>query len=245
MQSADRIRQALAQVSLQRQACAAQPALAQAVLDVKRLQSQRFAGTYVDLLASPQHRLAARFFLDELYGDKDYTQRDAQFVRISGPMQTFFPAQVVATAVALAQLHALSEQLDHAMALVWLARPDQAPATRYAHAWREVGQRDQRQAQLTDVMQIGREMTRLTRAPGLRLMLKMMRGPASAAGLGSLQSFLESGFDTFGQMSRQSGAAEYFLRTIESREQALIDQMFDADFVACETALQATLGQAR
>ncbi len=241
MQSAERIRQAIAQVSLQRQACADQPALAQAVLQVKRFQSQRFAGTYADLLASPQHRMAARFFLDELYSDKDYTERDAQFVRISGPMQTFFPAQVVATAVALAQLHALSEQLDHAMGVSWLAHPQGDHARRYVQAWRNVGQRDQRQAQLTDVMQIGRDMTRLTRTPGLRLMLKMMRGPAAAAGLGSLQRFLESGFDTFAQMSSQAGGVESFLSTIAQREEALITQLFEADFVACETALNQVL----
>ena len=80
---------------------------------------------------------------------------------------------------------------------------------------------------------------------GLRMMLKMMRGPAAAAGLGSLQRFLESGFDTFAAMAKSSGGAEGFLNTIEARESALIRMLFDGDLVACETELARTLGQAR
>ena len=77
------------------------------------------------------------------------------------------------------------------------------------------------------------------------MMLKMMRGPAAAAGLGSLQRFLESGFDTFAAMAKSSGGAEDFLNTIEARESALIRMLFDGDLVACETELARTLGQAR
>ena len=86
-------------------------------------------------------------------------------------------------------------------------------------------------------------MARLTRTPGLRMMLKMMRGPAVAAGLGSLQRFLEDGFDTFAAMARNNGA-EGFLGTIEERESRLIAMLFDADLVACETELAQLLGQA-
>ena len=41
---------------------------------------------------------AARFFLDELYSDKDYADRDAQFARIAGAIEKLFPAQVARTA---------------------------------------------------------------------------------------------------------------------------------------------------
>jgi hypothetical protein len=76
-------------------------------------------------------------------------------------------------------------------------------------------------------------------------MLRMMRGPAAAAGLGALQAFLEAGFDTFSAMSRQQGAAEHFLQVVHQRESALLDLLFDAELVACETELERILGQAR
>jgi hypothetical protein len=87
-------------------------------------------------------------------------------------------------------------------------------------------------------------MARLTRTAGLRLMLKMMRGPAAAAGLGALQRFLECGFDTFAAMARRRGGAEDFLSIIQARESALMTLLFDAELVACETELARVLGQA-
>lgn len=132
------------------------------------------------------------------------------------------------------------------MGRAWLATPDTAnDAARYAAAWRGVGQRHARQQQLARVLAMGNELAQLTRKPGLRTMLRMMRKPAHAAGMGALQQFLESGFDTFGQLARQRGAVEQFLATIEAREALLMDQLFDASAVACETELARTLGQPR
>jgi hypothetical protein len=247
--AAQKIRASLAAVSALRDARLADSALNDAVLAVKRLQARRFKGSYADLLAGPPYQSAARFFLDELYGDQDYADRDAQFARIAGTMQKLFPEQVVATALALAELHALTEQLDHAMGQAWvsadIAAQSASEAQRYIRAWRHVGQRSERESQLRVVLVIGHELARLTRAPGLRLLLKMMRGPASAAGMASLQHFLETGFDTFGAMSRQKNGAETFLETVRARETRLIAELFDADLVACETELRQILGQAR
>jgi len=246
MKAARKIRDAVAHVSQLRQALEDHPALGAAVGQVKRVQSGRFAGTYADLLASGPYAAPASFFLTELYSDKDYADRDAQFARIAGAIEKFFPDQVVTTAVALAELHALTEELDQAMALVWLDQEgdETSDARRYALAWRDVGRREDREGQLTVVLRIGEEMVRLTRTAGLRMMLRMMRGPATAAGLGSLQRFLESGFDTFAAMAKRPGGAEQFLRIIETRESALLQMLFDAPLVACETGLARTLGQA-
>jgi hypothetical protein len=245
MDTAHKIRQAVAEVELLRQENRTQPEIGAAVYAVKRFQARRFQGSYADLLAAGPYATASRFFLEELYSDKDYAERDAQFVRIAGAVERFFPADVAETAVALAQLHALTESLDHAMAHCWLRSPEDDDAARYIRAWREVGRRPERERQLQTVLGIGTEMTRLTRLPGLRLMLKMMRGPASAAGLSSLQRFLEAGFDTFSAMAKRPRGAETFLQIISEREERLIAMLFDADLVACETELARTLGQAR
>lgn len=248
MEAAQIIRDAVARVAALRQRQAARPELAASVAAVKAFQARRFAGSYADLLASGTWQGAARFFLEELYSDRDYAARDAQFARIAGALQTLFPDPVVATAVSLARLHALTEELDHAMALCWLAAGDGgAPdgCARYVAAWRAVGRRADRESQLQTVQEIGRELARLTRMRGLRTMLRMMRRPAQAAGLASLQGFLESGFDTFGEMSRQRQGVEVFLALIQEREAALIGLLFSAEAVACETELAAVLGQAR
>ena len=59
--------------------------------------------------------------------------------------------------------------------------------------------------------------------------LRLMRGPARAAGLSSLQHFLESGFDAFKSM----GGAGEFLETIAGREHELAERLF-ADRPVCD-----------
>ena len=243
MEAANTIRTAVARVGELREAQAARAGLREAVIVVKVLQARRFEGTYADLLAHGPYSAAAKFFLEELYSERDFAERDAQFARIAGAIERFFPSAVAQTAVDLARLHALTESLDHAMGQAWLDGGGKDDAARYVEAWRTVGRRAEREAQLADVLSIGREMARLTRAPGLRTMLRMMRAPAYAAGLASLQGFLESGFDTFSAMARGDGARS-FLGIIKDRESNLIADLFDEPVVACGTRLAALLGQA-
>lgn len=245
MNTAQTIRQAVAEVERLREESRTLPDIGAAVSLLKRFQARRFAGTYADLLASPtSYGAAARFFLEELYSDRDYADRDAQFARIAGAVEKLFPRDVADTAAGLAQLHALTESLDHAMARASPLRGLEEVSA-YVAAWKSVGRREDRQHQLDTVVAIGAEMTRLTRLPGLRMMLRMMRGPASAAGLSSLQRFLETGFDTFAGMTKVPGGAERFLATVREREERLMHLLFDADAVACETELRSILGQAR
>ena len=237
------IHDAFTHVTLMRQAAAEKPDLAQAIAGIKQFQARRFAATYSDLLQSDRYRAAALFFLDELYSDKDYSERDTQFARIAGALERIFPQQVVQTAVSLAQLHHLTEELDREMALHWMAHAGIPEVTRYVQAWRCVGRRADRNRQLTTVVEIGNELKRLTCTPGLRRMLKMMRGPARLAGMGALQKFLESGFDTFAEMGRDPDGVAYFLATVMARETDLISQLSDANIVTCETKIQRLLGQ--
>lgn len=243
MKTAETIRQAVAEVDAMRRESRELPDIGAAVLRLKQLQARRFEGTYADLLAAGPYRNAAQFFLQELYSERDYAERDAQFARIAGAVERLFPRDVADTAAGLAKLHALTESLDHALARALPAGMDEVPG--YVHAWKSVGRRADRERQLQTVLEIGAEMSRLTRLPGLRLMLKMMRAPAAAAGLSSLQRFLESGFDTFTTVTRMRGGSERFLGTIREREQRLMEQFFEDDPVACETELRRILGQAR
>lgn len=246
MDAALRIRDAVARVVRLRQQSAAEPRLALAVQATKRLQAQRFAGSYADLLAGGSFQAAARFFLDEVYGDRDETERDAQFARIAGTLESLLPEAVAATAAAMAELHALTEQLDHAMGRAWLDGPHSVSRTRrYIEAWRAVGQPALRQQQLHMALAVGDDLVRLARTPGLGLMLRVMRRPARAAGLGALQELLEHGFETFAALARRREGVAVYLALLRERESALFDLLFDGEAVACETHLDGLLGQAR
>lgn len=224
-----------------RREAATAPGLAERVRCVKAYQHARFGLTYADLLASREYAAAARFFLDELYGPHDFTARDAQFARIVPALVRLFPADIVETVRSLAELHALSERLDLALARA-LAPSHPLDCAGYLSAWQGVGERQGRETQIELMLIVGRALARFTRNPLLRHSLRLMRGPARAAGLGALQQFLESGFDTFAGL-RDPAA---FLALIASRERAVVSALFAAptcaalpsDFLQAEGSVQ-------
>jgi hypothetical protein len=174
-------------------------------------------------LASARFSPAAKFFLEDLYGPGDFTARDEQFVRVVPGLVRLFPHELILTVIALGDLHALSETLDTRMgnnlsdALV--------DRVSYHRAWKLASTPAERERQIVLMLGVGSALDRYTRSALLRHTLRLMRGPARAAGLGSLQSFLESGFDTFKAMR---GAAD-FLGTIATRERQLASALFSAE----------------
>lgn len=244
MEAAASIRSDLEQVAELRRAAAANPPLLQSVGELKSFQARRFRFTYRDLLAEPAFDQAAGFFLDELYGAKDFVGRDAQFARIAGAMERLLPAATLRTAVALATLHLETETLDHAMARAWARARDQAPdpTEAYRIAWRSTDHRDARERQLSKVLDLGAELARHVRVPGLRLLLRAMQAPAQAAGLGAIQSFLAKGFDAFQALERRDPGARGFLGRIQSRESNFIRELFDGDATACRALFPAPPG---
>lgn len=212
----------LAVVEGERARRAADATLGAAVLQLKSYQRDRFAHTYADLLASARYAAAARFFLDELYGPRDFSDRDAQFARVVPAMVRLFPQEIVDTVDTLARLHALSETLDTRMAELLQGRTIDAWA--YTRAWQQSSEPPAREEQIVLTLAIGGALDRLTRKPLLRGSLHLMRGPARAAGLGALQQFLECGFDTFKAM----GGAGDFLQCVGDRERALAAALFAA-----------------
>ena len=221
-----RILESLAVVDAERRRRDAAPPLARSVAALKTYQQARFARTHAALLAHGRFGRAANFFLNELYGPQDFTQRDAQFGRIVPALVRLFPEDIVATVESLAAVHALSERLDTAMAV---HLDGEAPSRgSYVRAWQATGEPAARARQIELVMRVGRALDRHVRSFVLRASLKAMRGPARAAGMSALQSFLEAGFDAFGSM----GGATDFLSTIETRESALARRLFDPAAVA-------------
>jgi hypothetical protein len=222
MSDAPTILRDLQTVADERARRASDPAFAARVEAVKQYQHERFARTYADLLADARYADAARFFLDDLYGPRDYTERDAQFARIVPALARLFPPALVATVAELIELHALSERFDSALARA--LGGDTLDATMYLRAWQAAGDRAGRLRQIELMRSVGNALDGYTRNPLLRHSLKLMRAPARAAGLGALQTLLERGFDTF----RALGGAGAFLDIITARERALVDRLFDA-----------------
>lgn len=199
--------------------------LARCYLAIKAFQTRRFESDYADILKGVEFGPALQFFLEELYGPRDFAERDRQFERISATVSEFFPAEVARTVEDLVELHALSESLDLAMAREVLQSSGKIDATDYRTAWRKLDCAVERRRQLDLVLSLGTQLGTLTRKRVLRRMLGMMRVPARLAGLEDLQSFLERGFDSFSGIH----SSEALMRIIEARESAFLELMNDAD----------------
>lgn len=214
------IRAHLKEVADLRAARIADVELASRVAAVKRFQHARFSRDYANLLASDRYGEATRFFLNDLYGPADFADRDTQFGRIAPAMGRLLPGDLMHTVAQLAELHALSENLDQAMArdLTAAAVDEQS----YRAAWRAVGRSADRHRQLDLLIAIGTSLDRHTRSPLLATTLRLMRGPARAAGFAQLQAFLERGLAAFVSMR---GAAE-FLDAVSANERRMIGALF-------------------
>lgn len=218
----EELKRHLAEATSLREARLADPAGADH-LALKRWQSERLARTYADLLADPRHRPAVEFFLDELYGTKDFTARDAEIERIVPTLVAMLPARALHTLCEAMRMDALSESLDADM-VAQLRRDGCAQridGDAYARAYRACGRPADREAQIELVADIGEALDHLTRMPLLGGILKMMKKPAEMAGLGNLQRFLQQGFQAFAHMK----GASHFLDTVIRRETELMKRL--------------------
>ena len=213
------LRSELASVIAARQAAKSDPKLHAARLAVRAFQAQRMADTHADLLASPDTRAAAQFFLHDLYSTADLTDRDASLERVVPAMERLLPAAALATVADAITLDALSERLDAAMA----NRLGETFAENdYIEAYRNAGTQADRELQIDHVASVGRALCELIRVPLIGSTLAMMRGPAKLAGLGELQSFLERGFKAFKSMKDPRA----FVDTVVRRETAIMRRVY-------------------
>jgi len=218
------IRERLQTAKSLRQQMSGVPSDARKRLLLREWQAARLARSYADLLENDRFGRAARFFLTDLYGPKDFSRRDDEIERILPLLISLLPLSALQTIALALEVDALTELLDAAMvdalernSTIYCIDDDA-----YAVAYRSVGRQEDRERQIVLIRATGVALQDLSRKPFLAALLKLMRGPAHLAGLDDLQKLLENGFDAF----RHMGDAKEFLDCIESRERKLFSSMF-------------------
>ncbi|HRQ65309.1 MAG TPA: hypothetical protein PKZ76_10695 [Xanthomonadaceae bacterium] len=192
---------------------------------LQRWQSRRLALSFADLAKHPRFAAATRFFLDDLYGEHDFSARDHAIERVAPLLVRLLSEPVIATVADAVEVGALSHRLDLAMAEALhpeLEGGGVLDTEAYARAYRAVGDRTGRERQIELIVILGHALEGHVRRPWVRRLLRLARGPARGAGLGELQGFLERGFAAFLDM----GEAAPFLDTIESRERSAMDGLY-------------------
>ena len=92
----------------------------------------------------------------------------------------------------------------------------------YAEGYRRAGRRADRERQIELLGTIGGYLDHVVRKPIIRALVRFARGPAHAAGFGTMQEFLERGLDAFEAMH---GAGE-FLAALHDRELRALERLF-------------------
>lgn len=195
---------------------------------LRRWQSARLRAGFQDFLADPAMRSAAEFFLDDLYGDRDFSARDRDAARILPIMSRFLPDSLLRAAADAIELAVLSHAFDLRMAGILMQRP--APLADiqvedYAHAYRAVGRMRLRRHQIGLILRVGHALDAAVKKQGVAKLLHATRLPAKLAGLSELQKFLERGFTAFAAL----GGADIFLAQIAQRESEVARRLFSGD----------------
>ena len=221
--AAELVRQLERTLGLHRSRLAEDPASAADRLRLVEWQSARLRCTYSDLVTQPRYVKAVAFFLEDIYGTKDFSKRDHDLERISPIMVRMLPPQVIDAVAKAMELNALSQELDNS--LLTELRPIPANGIReddYAAAYLRCDNHSLRVVQIRLIGVLGRELDALVQKRFVAGTLHMMRRPAELAGFGEMQAFLESGFDAF----RALNGAAHFLDTVMRRERSILDRIY-------------------
>jgi hypothetical protein len=192
---------------------------------LRRWQSERLARTHADLLQNPRYRPAVEFFLAELYGDKDFSQRDRDVERAYPIIVRTMPAGALHAVMMAVELNALSGELDAELLRVLVEEfevRDKLNEDVYSSAYRYCDNYDRRVRQLELIHILGSELSKVVHNPLIYVALLLARTPAYLAGFGELQEFIEWGFRAF----RQLGDAREFLTLIVGRERQILDRIY-------------------
>lgn len=193
--------------------------------ELRRWQAARLHRSFARFLRDPRRAAAAEFFLTDVYGDHDFTRRDADIARVLPMMQKLLPKMLLGTVADAIELGALSHALDLRMAQTLQSL---APGRRkldealYARAYRAAGLPRLRARQISLIRSVGGGFGRALGLPGVAALLAFSRGPARLAGLSELQGFLERGYAAFDEL----GDVESFVVEIERDEREASRRLF-------------------
>ena len=190
---------------------------------LQRWQQKRLARTFDDLIQQDAYRPAVNFFLTELYGGLDFRERDLEMSKVMPVMRRFLPDKVLYIMSEAFELQAVSLEFDMEMA-EYMNRLDNPnlDMERYCEVYRACSDKPGRERQVLMIRKLGYDLDRLVNKPLVNTLVRLLRGPAHAAGFGKLQEFLESGLGSF----RALRDVQFFNEAIYQREWNSMQNLF-------------------
>lgn len=195
---------------------------------VRAWQSRRLSHSYADLLAHERYAPACRFFLEDLYSARDFSQRDHDMLQMYDLLRRYVPAGLLEPLTLTVQVHALTQQLDARLVTMLfdeMGVTGELTSAAYAQAYRRCDNYAERLEQIELIYRVGQLLEGVVKQPLTGTTLALMAGPARRAGWADLTGFLERGFRAFKHLR----GARPFLELVRRRETEYLDRIYAGD----------------
>jgi hypothetical protein len=196
--------------------------LTQSVRELQSWQTKRLLVTHDDLWNSKRFKPAMQFFIDEIYGPRDFSQRDIELARVLPNMAKVLPNKGLKSLQAALKLNCLSLELD--IALVQEFDNKEINRSNYFTCYRKSSSQSKREEQIQLLKDLGLDLAQVVKITGISTILMLSRKPAKVVGVESLHAFLENGFKSF----KKLGEVHDFIDPIINRERGLMHSLFAA-----------------
>lgn len=193
---------------------------------VQAWQTLRMQATHNAQHNNPNCASALNFFAEQIYGPQDFTQRDTDIARVVPKIHKYLPQKALSSLAAALHLHALSYELDYALASKLTEQTHLAciilDQQSYAKAYVACNNIDLRLEQINLLRTLGRNLHQAASIKGIAMMLTLSKHPARAKGLHTLHQFLQNGYNAFKKIPN----SETFIQDIVLKEEQLVTLLF-------------------
>ena len=201
------------------QEIAAKAGLMTTIRAVQTWQCKRLLVSHHEMYEQKRFKPAVEFFINELYGPNDFSQRDQDIARIVPKMSKFLPEKALQSLASALYLNTLSFELDFELAKQ-LVNPEINRDT-YADAYIRCDNLAKRQQQIDYIRTLGNDLADVVKMKGISSLLFISRKPAKMAGVIALHEFLEKGFKSF----KNLGNVQDFITPVMNKEHQILQQL--------------------
>ncbi|MEP1447414.1 MAG: hypothetical protein ABJK37_15020 [Paraglaciecola sp.] len=188
---------------------------------VQAWQCKRLLTSHQHMYQQKRFKPAVEFFINELYGPNDFSQRDQDIARIIPKMSRFLPESALQSLASALHLNTLSFELDFDLAKELVGT--EVNRDTYATAYVNCNNHATRQQQIDYIRTLGTDLADVVKMKGISSLLFISRKPAKVAGVLALHEFLEKGFKSF----KNIGNVNDFITPVINKEHQIMQQLIN------------------
>lgn len=193
--------------------------LMSSIRSVQTWQCKRLLVSHQEMYQQKRFKPAVEFFINELYGPNDFSQRDQDIARIVPKMSKFLPEKALQSLASALHLNTLSFELDFDLAKQLVGVDISRDS--YAKAYVNCDNLATRQQQIDYIRTLGNDLADVVKMKGISSLLFISRKPAKMAGVLALHEFLDKGFKSF----KNLGNVEDFITPVVNKEHEIMQQL--------------------